>query len=142
MKILHITGMVVIFTLVLFSLACLSRTSPVPPPALAPDSITEGTKPAWELEMKRLVDVAKKEGRVVVIGGAVGSDVRVGITSAFKNIFGLETEFLSGRGAEQTEKLLRERRAGIFSSDVYVGGATTPTMQLKPEGVLAPILFS
>lgn len=123
-------------------LACVPRTSTISVPSSADTPIPGLTdqlapaKPAWEIEWDRLVDTAKKEGRLVVVGGAVGSDVRVGLTGAFKDKFGIETEFISGRGAEQTEKVLRERRAGIFGNDVYIGGATTPTIQLKPEGVV------
>jgi len=34
---------------------------------------------------------------------------------------------------------VRERQAGIFSADVYVGGLTTPTIELKPRGFLLPL---
>lgn len=46
---------------------------------------------------------------------------------------------ISARGGEISERLIRERRSGIFLADVYFGGATTSITSLKPAKVFDPI---
>ncbi len=96
-------------------------------------------KEGWEKEWQQTQEIARKEASLIIVGGAVGSDVRTGVSKVFNEKFHVEVIFLPGRGAEQVEKLTRERRAGIYSADVYVGGATTPTIELKPRGFLEPL---
>lgn len=114
------------------------QATPTPTPA-APGATPAATarpataRPAWEGEWESLKEAAKKEKRMVIVGGAVGSEVRAGVSAAFKEKFDVDVEFLPGRGAEQVAKLTQERQAGIFSADAYVGGGTTPTTQLKPK---------
>lgn len=125
-----------IFLIASMLFACAPKVMPVeerPSELAAPV-----TKTGWEAEWERLQKAAQKEGRLVIYGDQPPLG-REAIQKGWREKFGLEAEFVAGRGAEVAEKLLRERRAGIFYADVYTGGATTATIRLKPEGVLAPL---
>lgn len=85
-----------------------------------------------------MVNGAKKEGRLVLMIGA-GGEVRTAMARGFEQRYGIKVEAISGRGGEMVAKLLAERRAGIYSSDVYVSGTTTMVTQMKPEGLFEPL---
>ena len=68
-----------------------------------------------------------------------GPDLRDALAKAFFSKFGITVESLTGTGFQVSEKIIRERRAGLFLSDLYQGGVTTPTLLLKPAGVLDPL---
>lgn len=92
----------------------------------------------WELEWQKTLKQAKKEGRLSLYAG-VNPRVREALAWEMKRRFGIEVEFTSGRGAEIAEKLLRERKAGIFTADLYMGGSSTIVNNLKPAGVFQPL---
>lgn len=125
--------------------ACAPREAPAPAaaPAQAP-AVAEKTKApvasraAWEDAWEQVSNGAKKEGRVVVYSTA-GAEVRTAVIKAFKEKYGLDAEFIQGKGADVAEKLIFERRAGLYTADVYIGGTTTQITQLKPAGVLDPL---
>lgn len=121
--------------LLLLTLGCAPGVTPAP---AAPTPAARPAKPAWEVEWGRLIDAAKKEKRLALRGDAPPL-VRDAIVEAVKGKFGIEVEVVSGRGGEVVAKLLQERKAGIFDGDVYIGGATTPTLLLKPNGLLQPL---
>lgn len=99
------------------------------PPAAVP------LKQGWEKEWDDTVAAARKEGKVVVfLGGS--SEVRSAVSKAFFDRFGVVVDAVSGSGREQSERLLRERRAGLYLGDVYQSGVTTQMITLKPAGVL------
>lgn len=88
----------------------------------------------WDL----LVKEARKEGRVVIYGSVIG-DARDQFVKAFKNRYGIDLEFLQGRGAEIIEKLLSERRAGLYLADVSIGGLTTFFNVTEPANISLPL---
>ncbi len=88
----------------------------------------------WE----RTLAEARKEGKVVIYG-TVGQATREALVQGFKNDRGLQLEFLSGRGSELAVKLMRERTAGLYVVDAFMGGATTMLTDFKPAGLLEPI---
>lgn len=102
------------------------------------DKTPIASRETWLNEWDNSIRNAKKEGTLVIYGdqAPVSRDT---ITKAVQEKFGIRVEFLLGRGAEVREKLLRERRAGIFHADIYAGGATTATISLKPAGILVPL---
>lgn len=93
---------------------------------------------SWEKELEGIAAAAKKESRLVVYFTA-GPEVRNPLTKAFKDKYGVDIEALGGTGREIGEKILRERRAGLYLADIYQGGATTPLSILKPNDVLDPL---
>jgi ABC-type Fe3+ transport system substrate-binding protein len=106
--------------------------SPSPPPAKALPKLV------WEEEWKKTVAAAKSEGKLVIYTTS-GTEVRAALSKSFQEKFGIDIEYVAGRGPELTEKLFSERRAGLYLADVYMAGATTPVTQLKPVGILSPI---
>lgn len=90
-----------------------------------------------ETEWEKVLVEARKEGRVVVYGIPDG-ELRSNLMRILKSRYGLELEWITGRAAELTPKLLNERRAGIFSADVYIGGAGSIVNDLIPQGLLDP----
>ncbi len=111
-------------------------------PTVAPKATekvaTPTGKPAWQADWEATLAGAKKEGKVVIYA-TVGQVVREAIAEAFKKQYGIEIEFLAGRGADIVTKLLRERSAGLYLADVFLGGSTTIITSLKPEGALEPL---
>lgn len=81
------------------------------------------TLQAKEQGQETLLVEAKKEGKVTIYGSATGDTSRE-LSKAFKNKYGIDLEFLVGRGDEIFEKLLRERRAGLYLADAAIGGAS------------------
>jgi ABC-type Fe3+ transport system substrate-binding protein len=97
------------------------------------------TSPSFAAEWDELVKAAKKEGRVSV-KGPPGAKVRRALTSGFQKAFpGIRVEYGGGRGGELAAKIIRERRAGIYTTDVWLGGLGTQLSLLRPQGVQDPI---
>ncbi len=97
------------------------------------------TAPTLALEWDELVKAAKKEGRVS-LKGPPGAKVRRALTKGFeKNFPGIKVEYGGGRGGELAAKIIRERRAGIYTTDVWLGGLGTQLSLLRPQGVQDPI---
>lgn len=128
--------------LALFVISCTPAATTVPPspsPTAVPQKDTpKQTSYTWEDDWNRTVLAAKKEGKVVVLTTS-GTEMRIPITKAFKDKYGIDVEFIVGRGAEMARKLFSERQAGLFLTDVYVSGGTTILTDLKPAGVMDPI---
>lgn len=101
-------------------------------------SAKEMAEETWEIEWEKDLIEAKKEGRIVVYNTALGT-IRNAAAPAFKNRFGISVEDITGRGGEISNKILTERRAGLHIADVYIGGAGTMVLELKPAGVLDPL---
>lgn len=96
-------------------------------------------KQGWEIEWEKVVEAAKKEGKVSVYN-QWGATARIEIARAFKEKFGIDIEFTSvGKGTELVTKMENERRAGLFLADLIGTGNTTMLTEMKPAGFLAPI---
>lgn len=95
-------------------------------------------KPAWEVEWEKTLSVAKKEGTVVVFA-TFGATARNALVEAFTKKYGFPLEMVVGRGASMSNKIITEKRAGLHTVDVFLGGSTNMILDLKPAGLLAPI---
>lgn len=109
-----------------------SQTAPAAPAAPVP------VKAAWEEEWERTLNAAKRDAKVIVFTG-VGPETRSAMGKVFRERFGILPEFITGKGAELSTKLITERGAGLYTGDVYIGGGTTITQVLHPNGVVDPI---
>ncbi len=105
---------------------------------IAPATAISSEKPTWEVEWGKTIQTAKKEGTVILYSTANAS-VRTATGDAFKSKFGIVLESVTGRGSEQAQRLINERRNGLYLADIYMAGTTTPLNQLKPVGVLDPM---
>jgi ABC-type Fe3+ transport system substrate-binding protein len=88
--------------------------------------------------LDELAAAAKSEGKVVVIGPAHQA-VRAGLPAAFKKRFGMEMEYLGGRGSKAAARIRAERAAGIYSTDVGLAGIQTLSRVMYKEGMLDPV---
>lgn len=127
----------------LLVLAACASQSIAPPSAPEPISKAPVTRlqphsGEWQTKWDNLLKAARKEG-VLSMYSTQGSPVRDGISKPLQEKLGLRLEFVTGKGEEISQRLLTERRAGIYIPDVYIGGATSVLTLAKPMGVLAPL---
>lgn len=137
-----------LLTLIAFLLVACAPQAPAEsaPQAAAPSPKGEAAAPlsqapakeAWEIEWEKVIEAAKKEGSLVLYSTA-GSEVRAAIAIAFRKKYGVQVEAVGARGGEISQKIMSERRAGLYFADVYTGGTTTVTTELKPAGVIDPL---
>lgn len=96
-------------------------------------------QPAWQVEWERAVTAAKKEGRLV-IAGAPGDTYRKALTASFeKSHPEIRLEYVGMSGRDAVPKIIRERQAGIYQWDIYIGGPTSALAGLKPMGSFDPL---
>lgn len=122
----------------IFIFAC--STGSTPPSSPTPTPLTQETsaRPRWESEWEKVLQGAKKENKLVIYNTAPG-EVRQALQSSFKDKYGIFPEIVTLRSGEMAAKFISERRSGIFTVDVYIGGNTTALAQLKPQGILDPL---
>lgn len=89
-------------------------------------------------EWKKLIEAAKVEGKLSV--AASSSRDFDPVYDAFSKKFGIEMVISYGGGSEHADRILAERRAGIYAVDVGHVGANTVNRRLIPAGAVAPIL--
>ncbi|MFM2128867.1 MAG: hypothetical protein RL477_413, partial [Pseudomonadota bacterium] len=88
-------------------------------------------------EMQKLIEAAKKEGKVeVILSGQVPQKLRAAMP-AFEKKYGIKVNFQTGSGRRHAERILAERRVGRRTIDVWLGGANTALVQLVPNKALA-----
>ncbi|MDP2645437.1 MAG: extracellular solute-binding protein [Desulfobacterales bacterium] len=95
-------------------------------------------QPAGEMDWKKTLTAAEEEKKVTIYGTA-SSSTREDLTREFSRKYGIQLEFVSGRGSQIFAKLSTERQAELYLADIYIGGATTPTTGFKPRGFLDPL---
>jgi iron(III) transport system substrate-binding protein len=88
-------------------------------------------------DWKKVIDGAKKEGKVVVYNGAVGTPALPKALAAFEGKYGIRTELLEARASELRERIRTEQAAGKVLGDVSHNGSTTTALQLA-EGTFQP----
>jgi iron(III) transport system substrate-binding protein len=117
----------------------LTRRSFVRLAALAPLAATAGPHRAAAQgdDWKKVIDAAKKEGKVVVYNGAVGTPALPKVLAAFEGKYGIRAELLEARASELRERIRTEQAAGKVLGDVSHNGSTTTALQLA-EGTFQP----
>jgi iron(III) transport system substrate-binding protein len=92
----------------------------------------------WQQQWATILAAARKEGKVIV-AGPPDPKVRQEVPNRFKARFGIPVEYVAGgRGGEDARRLKIERRAGVYTIDVYFGGTST-TSVFYQEKMLDPI---
>ena len=98
------------------------------------------TTPAAASAWNAVVSKAREEGKLVISGSAYAPAVRQAVSKRFKDAFGIEIEFIiTGRSNEAANKLLAERRTGLYLQDIFISGAFTGPLTLKPAGAFDPL---
>ena len=89
-------------------------------------------------EWERVLQAAKKEGKVAIIG-PTGADRRDALTIAFEKKYGIGIEYHADSGAGILPRLSAERKADRYLWDVVITGTTTALENLIPARVLDPL---
>ncbi|HEY3302816.1 MAG TPA: extracellular solute-binding protein [Candidatus Binatia bacterium] len=93
---------------------------------------------AWQEEWERILQAAKKEGKLAMIGPP-GADRRDALTETFQKKFGISIEYQADPGAGLSPRLNAERKAERYLWDVVVVGTTTGLEVLVAGRVLDPL---
>ncbi len=89
-------------------------------------------------DWKKMLEAAKKEGKVVV-GGPPTNVLRQKFKDTFEKRFGIELEILSAPGPQNASRAIAEFKAGVKYFDVLHGGSGT-LEPLMRENMLAPFM--
>lgn len=87
--------------------------------------------PSWQAEWERVLQAAKQEGVVSVLG-TTGVDVRDALTLPFQKAYGIQVDYFGGSGSQQASRVSVERRAGKYVWDIFVGGTSTALASMIP----------
>ena len=103
---------------------------------LASAVFSQTRSPEWD----KVVEAAKKEGRVVV-SIPTSAELRKEFESGFQKAFpGIELELSVARGASNINKIVDEQNAGVRSIDLHVGGTTSIITGLLAQNLLEPVM--
>ena len=94
--------------------------------------------PNWKAEWDKTLELAKKEGKVVVSIPA-SAELRKLTEEAFKKRFGIDAELVPGRGSAIIRRIADESKAGVRHFDIHIGGSNSVVSGLLDEGVLEPL---
>ena len=93
---------------------------------------------AWQEEWERVLQAAKKEGTLAMVGPP-GADRRDALTETFQKKYGISVEYHADPGAGISPRLNAERKAERYLWDVVLTGTTTGLEALIPARVLDPL---
>src|SRR5512147_1014464 len=104
----------------------------------APGVYSQQGKSAGSAEWDKLVDAAKKEGKVTVSIPA-SAELKKQIEEQFKNRYGIEVETFTARGGAAVRRMADEFKAGVRHFDLHIGGSSSIISGMLDEGILDPI---
>jgi ABC-type Fe3+ transport system substrate-binding protein len=93
---------------------------------------------AWRVDWEKTIELAKKEGKVVVSIPA-SSELRGEIEKHFEKRYGVDVEPVVGRASNIVRKMVDEAKAGVRYIDLHMGGSESIVTGLLSEGVLDPV---
>lgn len=92
-------------------------------------------KVGWEAEWEKIVQQAKKEGKVVLYGSPV-AETRQGFIESFQKAYpGITLDYTAMLGTLAAPKTKAERRAGLYTVDLHTGGTNTILSDLRQFAV-------
>jgi len=97
-------------------------------------SAKTGASSEWE----KSIELAKKEGKVVVSLPA-STELRAAIEKSFEKRYGIDVEPVVGRASTIVRKMVDESKAGVRYVDVHMGGSESIVTGMLPEGILEPL---
>ncbi len=99
---------------------------------------SQQSKAASAPEWDKLVDAARKEGKVTVSMPA-SAELKRQIEEQFKKRFGIEVEVFTARGSAGVRRMADEFKAGVRHFDLHIGGSSSIISGMLDEGILDPI---
>ena len=85
----------------------------------------------------KVVEAAKKEGKLVIYTASIGSVFHKTVIKAFEQKYGISVELLEARASEVRERVRVEQSAGRFLGDIHHNGSTT-TWLMTRDGNFQP----
>jgi len=92
---------------------------------------------AAEEDWSKVVEAAKKEGRVVIYSSHVGVPYHPEIGKLFEKKYGIAVEVLDARASEMRERIRTELATGRVNGDLSHNGGSTNTLMAR-QGLLQP----
>jgi len=93
---------------------------------------------ATEQQWKAIVDAAKKEGKVAVMGSP-DPVMRNEVIPKFTARYGIPVEFVAGRSSQLVARIRNERASGLYAMDVFLSGPDTTANTLYGEKLIDPV---
>jgi ABC-type Fe3+ transport system substrate-binding protein len=100
-------------------------------------SAAQSSNPA-RLDWQKTLELAKKEGRVVVSLPA-STELRGALEKHFEKRFGIDVEPIVGRASAVVRRIVDESKAGVRYVDLHIGGSESILNGLLPENVAGAI---
>jgi iron(III) transport system substrate-binding protein len=100
-----------------------------------PRAFGQPSKGAGAVEWDRLVDAARKEGKVSVSIPA-SAELRKQLEEQFKKRYGIEVEVFTARGSAGVRRMADEFKAGVRHFDLHMGGTSSIISGMLDEGIL------
>ncbi|HEX9443842.1 MAG TPA: extracellular solute-binding protein [Candidatus Binatia bacterium] len=108
-------------------------------PALAGAAFAQSASPNGKAEWDRTLELAKKEGQVVVSIPA-SNELRKLVEEGFKKRYSaIELELVPSRGSTIIRRIADEYKAGVHHFDIHIGGSNSVVSGLLDQGVLEPV---
>jgi iron(III) transport system substrate-binding protein len=85
----------------------------------------------------KVVEAARKEGKLVIYTASIGSPFHKTVINAFEQKYGIQVELLEARASEVRERVRVEQSAGRFLGDIHHNGSTT-TWLMTRDGNFQP----
>lgn len=85
----------------------------------------------------KVVDAAKKEGKLLIYTASTGSPFHKKVIQAFETKYGIKVDLLEARASEVRERVRVEQAAGRFLGDLHHNGSTT-TWLMTRDGNFQP----
>ena len=92
----------------------------------------------WEKKWNAILAAARKEGRVVV-KGPHDQQIRQNLPAAFTAKFGIPVEYIGGRSSQIAARVRAERRARVYTVDIFLSGVQSTSTILYQEKMLDPL---
>ena len=93
--------------------------------------------PAQEKQWDQLIQRARKEGKVVVVGSA-DTEIRKAVPAKFNERFGIAVEYIGISATDLLARLRAERQSGLYTIDVLLMGVIS-AVPYYAEKLLTPL---
>ncbi len=128
-------ALLTVASLLLSTMACSPRSpAESPKPVERAETVAQPRLSEWDA----LIAEARKEG-TVVIATSLRPQATDATRAAFKAKYGIDIEWIVGRGGELAAKLAAERNAGLYLVDFGMIGSTTYSGEIKPMKITMPL---
>ena len=102
---------------------------------LSAGSLGAQTSQFRQAEWDKVVEAAKKEGKVVASIPPT-PELRKLMEIAFTRRYGIATEFVPARGGAVVQRIVSEAKAGVQYFDLHIGGTESMITAILPENIL------